>query len=119
MRFLTAALALTGAALIAQPASAAVTCLRTQDIIGSHSDDGKTLVFTMRDHTRVVNHLQGSCPDLKFNGFVWTIRDINQVCENQQSLRTLESGQVCVLGKFDPPQKISKMPDAAKADAAK
>ena len=26
-----------------------------------------------------------------------------KVCERQQSLRTLQSGQVCVLGKFDAP----------------
>lgn len=109
MKIPTAALVLLGAASIAQPALAR-TCIRTQDIVGSHSNDGKTLVFTMRDGTRMVNHLQGICSDLKFNGFVWTIRGPEEVCEGQQSLRVLQSGQICVLGKFDPPQKISKTP---------
>ncbi len=96
-----AALVLAGA-FAAIPASAA-TCLRTQDIVGSNSKDGKTIDFTMRDGKIYKNHLQGICSDLKFNGFVWVIRGPEEVCENQQSLRVLQSGQVCVLGKFDPP----------------
>lgn len=102
MRFLTAALVLAGAAMIAAPASARV-CINTRDITGTHSDDGKTLVFTLKDGTTRVNHLQGICSDLKWNGFAWTIHGPDEVCEGQQSLRTLQSGQVCVLGKFDPP----------------
>jgi hypothetical protein len=109
MKILTAALILASAALATGPAMA-LTCIRTQDIVSSNSKDGKTLVFTMKDGTRMVNHLQGVCSDLRFNGFVWTIQGPQEVCENQQSLRVLQSGQVCVLGKFDPPQKISKAP---------
>ena len=107
MRILTAALLLTGAALMVQPASARV-CIATRDITGTHSDDGKTLVFKLRDGTTRVNHLQGICSDLKFNGFVWTVRGPEEVCEGQQSLRVLQSGQVCVLGKFDLPVSREK-----------
>ena len=79
------------------------TCLQTQDIVSAQSNDGKLMVFQMKNGQSYVNHLQGSCPDLKFNGFVWTVRGIGTVCENMQSLRVLNSGQVCVLGQFDPP----------------
>lgn len=98
-------LALAGVAF-ALPAQAKSVCLDSRNIVGSKSDDGKTMLFTMRDGTKYVNHLQGACPDLRFNGFVWTLRSgDNMVCENQQSLRVLQSGQVCVLGKFDAPIK--------------
>ena len=101
-----AALALAGA-LSASPA-AARTCINTRDILGSTSKDGKTIDFTMRNGTIMRNHLQGICNDLRFNGFVWVVRGGDEeVCEGMQSLRVLHSGQVCVLGKFDPP--ISKM----------
>lgn len=95
--------ALTLAVVMAAPASAKI-CLSVHDIVNTRSDDGKTLLFKMRNGQTLVNHLQGSCPDLRFNGFVWTIRNPETVCENEQSLRVLRSGEVCVLGKFDPPK---------------
>jgi hypothetical protein len=103
MKRIVTALTLAGV-VFALPASAKNVCIDTRDIIGSNSKDGKTMVFRMRDGTTIVNHLQGSCPDLRFNGYAWTLRSGDtQVCERQQSLRVLESGQICVLGKFDPP----------------
>ena len=89
------------ATIIASPALAADMCIRTQEIVGTDSKDGKLLTFRMRDGRVLVNHLQGICSDLKFNGFVWTIRGPEEVCERQQSLRVLQSGQTCTLGKFD------------------
>jgi len=104
-----AALLLAGG-LSASPALARV-CINTRDIVGSDSKDGKTLVFTMRDGKILRNHLQGTCSDLRFNGFEWVIRGgDDQVCEGMQSLRVLRSGQVCVLGKFDPPETRMKPP---------
>ena len=94
-------------ALAATPASARV-CLNTRDIVGSSSKDGKILDFTMRDGTLYRNHLQGVCSDLKYEGFVWVVHGPEEVCENMQSLRVINSGQVCVLGKFDAP--IPKVP---------
>jgi len=95
----------------ASAASAAPTCLQTRDIVGSTSKDGKNLDFTLRNGTTVRNHLQGTCSDLKFEGFVWVIRGPEEVCEHQQSLRVINSGQVCTLGAFDPP--VSKMKPAS------
>ncbi len=82
-------------------ASAAPKCVQARDILSTHSDDGKLMTFKMRDGTTLVNHLQGTCSDLRFEGFAWNVPGTGEVCENQQSLNVLRSGQTCVLGKFD------------------
>lgn len=97
-----AVLALAGLAM-SSPAFAKNMCVRSSEIANTHSDDGKALIFNLRDGRMLVNHLKGSCPDLKYNGFTWTLRGIEDICENEQSLRVLQSGQICVLGKFDAP----------------
>jgi hypothetical protein len=100
-------LAGTAATAMAQPAPDATppkVCLESRDIVSSKSDDGKLLTFKMRDGRIFVNHLQGICSDLRFNGYVWVLHSGDtKVCEREQSLRVLQSGQVCTLGKFDPP----------------
>jgi hypothetical protein len=96
----TIAAAITLAAI--SPASAANMCVRSRDIQGTDSKDGKLLTFKMRDGSVLVNHLQGVCSDLRFEGFVWVLRGGDEsICENQQSLKVLRSGQTCLLGKFD------------------
>jgi len=88
-------------AIAVSPALAAPLCVRSGDIRSTHSDDGKLLTFKMRDGRVLVNHLQGVCSDLRFEGFTWTLRGIDDICENQQSLKVLRSGQTCLLGKFE------------------
>ena len=89
---------------MAAPAWAQNRCIDTRQIVSSKSDDGRTMVFKMRDGRTWVNHLQGICSDLRFNGFAWTLHSGDtKVCEHEQSFRVLQSGQVCTLGKFDPP----------------
>lgn len=84
-------------------AAASPACLRSRDIESSSSKDGTTMIFRMRDGRVYLNHLRGSCPGLKFNGFAWVLRGgDDEVCENQQTLRVLQSGEICSLGKFDP-----------------
>jgi hypothetical protein len=94
----------------AGPLKAATVCINTQDISSSTPENhGASILFKMRDGSRWRNTLQGRCPDLDFNGFAWTVRNADQtVCENEQSLRVLRSGQVCLLGKFE------KLPPASK-----
>ena len=90
----------------AEPATpaAANRCIDIRDIDSSKSSDGKTMVFKMKDGSTLVNHLQGSCPDLKFFGFAWrTHSGDTKVCENEDSFNVIQSMQVCVLGKFDAP----------------
>jgi hypothetical protein len=96
----TLAAAITLAAI--SPASAANMCVRSRDIESATSKDGKLMTFRMRDGSVLVNHLQGICSDLRFEGFVWVLRGGDEsICENQQSLKVLRSGQTCLLGKFD------------------
>ena len=95
----TIAAAITLAAI--SPASAANMCVNSRDIQGTDSKDGKLMTFQMKDGRVLVNHLQGVCSDLRYEGFEWTIRGTEDVCENQQSLKVLRSGQTCLLGKFD------------------
>jgi len=102
MKMILALLALSGVAA-SVPAYADKICLDTRKMVSSESKDGHTMKFQMRDGSTYVNHLRGYCPDLKFTGFVWTLQsgDTN-VCENENSFRVLESGQICSLGKFEP-----------------
>ena len=98
MKAIIAILALTVAA--ASPAAAKM-CVQSRDIVSTDSKDGKLMTFKMRDGSVLVNHLKGTCSDLKFEGFVWELRGNNDICENQQTLKVIRSGQTCLLGKFD------------------
>ena len=83
-------------------------CVSERDIVSTTpSNDGRLLTLKLRDGRVLVNHLQGRCNDLRFNGFVWVLRGNNDICENMQSLRVIQSGQVCLLGKFDTVGKTS------------
>ena len=98
MKMIIAILAFTTA--IASPAAAKL-CVQSRDILSTDSKDGKLMTFKMRDGSVLVNHLQGICSDLKFEGFTWVLRGNDDICENQQSLKVIRSGQTCLLGKFD------------------
>jgi hypothetical protein len=98
MKMIIAILAFTTA--IASPAAAKL-CVQSRDILSTDSKDGKLMTFKMRDGSVLVNHLQGICSDLKFEGFTWVLRGNDDICENQQTLKVIRSGQTCMLGKFD------------------
>ena len=102
MKRLPFVLAAAAMLLATAPAGAAPRiCLDPHDIQGQASPDGKVIVFHMRDGTVWRNMLQKPCPDLRFYGFSWTLRGPAEVCENQQSLHVLHSGETCFLGKFE------------------
>ena len=81
-------------------------CLKTSMIDTTKVIDAKTLDFRMRDGTVWRNTLRGSCPSLKFNGFVYST-NYPEICGNLQSIRVLKSQTVCVLGTFT---KLLKTP---------
>jgi|SRR5689334_9107813 hypothetical protein len=87
------------------PATAAPTCLYSYQIDRTKVVDAKTIDFRMRDGTVYRNVLQHSCTSLPFYGFVYTVR-VDQICDNLQSIRVLQSHEVCLLGAF------TKMPGA-------
>src|SRR5476649_1833034 len=101
MKTIIATLLLVAAAAAASPASAAPICVQLRDIVSTDSKDGKLLTFKMRDGRILVNHLQGICTDLRYEGFSWVVQGTEDICERQQSLHVLRSGQICTLGKFD------------------
>ena len=98
MKMIIAILVLTAAA--ASPATAKM-CVQSRDIVSTDSKDGKLMTFKMRDGSVLVNHLQGICSDLRFEGFTWVLQGNDDICENEQSLKVIRSGQTCLLGKFD------------------
>ena len=81
------------------PATAAPTCLYTYQIDRTRVVDAKTIDFRMRDGTVYRNVLRNSCISLPFNGFVYVTR-VDQICDNLQSIRVLQSHEVCLLGTF-------------------
>lgn len=107
MKLSFAALMLAGVFSATGAVAAPPMCLQLRDIQSAKSDDGKIMKFTMRDGKVLYNRLQGICPSLRFNGFAWTVHGPSEVCEGQQSLRVLQTGEICVLGKFVPPPKAA------------
>jgi hypothetical protein len=113
MRFstiFTAAL-LTATTFVVSPVLAATghLCLDVRKIDNTESKDGKILTFHMHDGTVLQNHLKQQCDGLIFGGFVWGVEGSdNQVCEDTQTLRTLQTNELCVLGKFDPVKMAPK-----------
>jgi hypothetical protein len=93
------------AASFSLPAIAAPVCLRDQDITNSHSPDGKVLIVTMRDGKVWVNKLGTPCHGLRFNGFSWVLHQPALICDDTQALRVLDSGEICMLGKFSPQEQ--------------
>ncbi|HEV2650573.1 MAG TPA: hypothetical protein VGU69_04885 [Rhizomicrobium sp.] len=81
-------------------------CLKTSMIDTTKVIDAKTLDFRMRNGTVWRNALRGSCPSLKFNGFVYST-NYPEICGNLQSIRVLKSQTICLLGPF------TKMPKTA------
>jgi hypothetical protein len=77
-------------------------CIDTRDITSEKVEGhGVSILYKMRDGTQWRNTLKGPCPDLDFYGYVWTVRNPdNSVCENENSMRVLQSGEICILGKF-------------------
>jgi hypothetical protein len=81
------------------PATASQICLRPNLIDRTKVVDAKTIDFRMRDGTVYRNVLRNSCPGLLFNGFVYVVR-ANEVCDNLQSIRVLQTHEICLLGAF-------------------
>jgi hypothetical protein len=98
MKTIIATIALAAAMVV--PASASI-CVMQRDIESTHSEDGRNLFFKMHDGRILVNHLQGICTDLRYEGFVWRVPGTEDICEYQQSLSVNRSGQSCTLGKFE------------------
>ncbi len=97
------------AAVAAAPASAAPVCLQTYRIDHTSVVDSKNILFHMKDGKVWHNALKNSCPALNFHGFIMNVRGGDDtVCSNQQSIKVIDSGEVCMLGEFTPYMPPSK-----------
>jgi hypothetical protein len=98
--------------VLAQPPASSMVgqktiCLNVKDIDDSISKDGETIAFKMKNGTTVVNHLMNKCDSLKFGGFTWVTAPGGEICGGSQTLRAQVTGEICRLGKFDPPVKTA------------
>jgi len=77
-------------------------CLSARNILDTDAQkDGTAILFHMRDGSVWRNDLRGRCRDLRWSGFSWsTSNPAESICENEQTLRALRTGEVCGLGKF-------------------
>jgi hypothetical protein len=98
--FAIAATILGATAAQAQEPKPARTCIRSSDIQNSQpANDEKSITFTMRNGDVWRNDLHGRCSGLRFTGFAWVLHS-DQICDDQQTLRVLQSGNICTIGKF-------------------
>lgn len=108
---LSAALGL--AAFVALPAAAqtaapgAPRCLDVKNIASTDYKEAGTMTFRMRNGTTIVNHLKTKCDSLRFGGFVWDTAPGGEICANSQVLRAITTGEICRLGNFDAPVKMT------------
>ncbi|HVZ69684.1 MAG TPA: hypothetical protein VG891_09485 [Rhizomicrobium sp.] len=105
-----AAIALTLGTTVAfaQPAtvsSSGNVCLKTILIDHTETPDTKTILFFMKNGTAWKNTLKSDCIGLRQNGFIYMPTPPDQVCGNFQTIRTIETRSVCVLGPFTPYEK--------------
>jgi len=106
--FTTALAAAALMACAALPAQASPVCLELNRIDHTSVVDSKNILFHMKGGKVWHNGLKNSCPALNFHGFIMNVRGGDTVCSNQQSIKVIDSGQVCMLGEFTPYTPPSK-----------
>jgi len=83
------------------PALAAPVCLDITRIHDTHAPDARHILFTMTNGDVWRATLKNSCPDLKFNGFSYEPFASREICENAQTIHTLQNHQVCLIGGME------------------
>ena len=92
-------------ATVAMPAQAqdhsgpSPRCLQSEYIDRTDVVNPKQINFRMKDGTVYRSDLRTPCSGLRFNGFVY-VTPMDEVCGGSQSIRVLQTNQVCVLGNF-------------------
>ena len=90
-----------GAASIAPAMGAAPVCLQTKLIDRTTVVNPKTILFRMKDGKVWRSDMRVACLSLKYNGFVY-VTHADEICGGSQSIRVLNTDQVCMLGRFTP-----------------
>lgn len=91
---------------LAGDAPAKPVCIPAYNIDHTQIPDDNTILFYMKDHKIWKNTLVDRCVGLKINtrGFEYspTLPASDEICDNLQSIRVRDTGQVCLLGAFTP-----------------
>jgi hypothetical protein len=95
---LAAGTALAAPAAQAQDVRPAPICLQSDRIDRTTVVNPKQINFRMKDGTVYRSDLRTPCAGLRFNGFVY-VTPMDEIC-GAQSIRVLQTNQVCVLGNF-------------------
>jgi len=80
-------------------------CLQAHDVDHTHVLNDHQILFYMRGKKIWLNTLNGRCVTLPFQeGFAWS-SDFPEYCANAETIRVVQSGEVCQLGEFTPYEK--------------
>lgn len=96
--------ALTAVALLAALPAAAhpartPTCVKSVDLDRTTVVSPQKILFRLKDGKVYSSTLRTPCLGLKFNGFVYET-PTDEICGGAQSIRVLQTNEVCVLGPF-------------------
>jgi hypothetical protein len=97
---MAASLALVSAGPGALAADAAPRCLRANDVKYTNSPDNKSLFFVMKNGSTYRSDLPSVCQGLSLGGFAYDADSSGLVCGGQQTIRALQSHEICWLGPF-------------------
>ncbi|MEI9888986.1 MAG: hypothetical protein WDN08_21290 [Rhizomicrobium sp.] len=75
-------------------------CLQIRAIDRTTVVNPKTILFRMKDGKVYRNAMRTACLGLKFHGFVYRL-NTDEIC-GSESIRVLNTDEVCTLGKFTP-----------------
>lgn len=89
------------AASITPVLAAAPVCLQSNLIDRTTVVNPKTILFRMKDGKVWRSDMRTACISLKFNGFVYVVHG-DEICGGAQSIRVLNTNEVCLLGRFTP-----------------
>ncbi len=101
-RIAVIAMLLATAMASATPALAAANiCLQTDRIDRTTVVNPKTILFRMKDGKVWRSDMRTACLSLKFYGFAY-VTHADEICGGEQTIRVLNTDEVCLLGRFTP-----------------
>ncbi|HLY54393.1 MAG TPA: hypothetical protein VKS60_02480 [Stellaceae bacterium] len=78
------------------------TCIRVRDIRSTSTPDDRTIIYWMKDGTKLASKLDSACIGLSFSGWVYAPDQNEMVCSNVQKIKLLQTNSLCQLGPFTP-----------------
>ncbi|MEJ0026420.1 MAG: hypothetical protein WDN01_10360 [Rhizomicrobium sp.] len=76
-------------------------CLQSTQIDRTTVVNPKKILFRLKSGKVYASNLRIPCLGLRFNGFVY-VTPLDEICGGAQSIRVLQTNQICVLGPFVP-----------------